>query len=205
MKNFEERKAEIFRRSEERIKERKAKRNHILVVCITFCFILTILSVTILPAVLPTETDIDVSFKGLNGAWESIDTFVSVNITGIDENGAQTETVTDSAKVNEIYSAILNLYKASDAGTSLEGNHTQDSGAIKGDSYGSESSGTKNDGNSSVILDIVLKKEYRICFNTADGSEIQFVLRKNILCNTENDTRIRLSKKQIEELLMILN
>ena len=189
MRNFEERKTEIFRRSEERIKECKAKRNHILVVCVTFCFILTILSVTILPAVFPTETD----------------SFVSVDITGVDENGAQTETVTDSAKVNEIYSAILNLYKASDAGTSLEGNHTQDSGAIKGDSYGSESSGTKNDGNSLVILDIVLKKEYRICFNTADGSEIQFVLRKNILCNTENDTRIRLSKKQIEELLVILN
>ena len=169
MRNFEERKTEIFRRSEERIKECKAKRNHILVVCVTFCFILTILSVTILPAVFPTKTD----------------SFVSVDITGVDENGAQTETVTDSAKVNEIYSAILNLYKVSDAGTSLEGNHTQDSGAIKGDSYGSESSGTKNDGNSLVILDIDIKKEYRICFNTADGSEIQFVLRKNILCNNE--------------------
>ena len=63
-----------------------------------------------------------------------------------------------------------------------------------------KSSNTKQD-----ILDIDIKKEYRICFNTADGSEIQFVLRKNILCNTENDTRIRLSKKQIEELLVILN
>jgi len=52
MRNFEERKAEIFRRSESRIEARKRNRNRILAVCIPLCLTLTVGAVTILPGML---------------------------------------------------------------------------------------------------------------------------------------------------------
>ena len=42
MRSFEERKAEVFRRSENRIKERKRNRNRILAMCIPICLVITV-------------------------------------------------------------------------------------------------------------------------------------------------------------------
>lgn len=49
MRNFEERKAEVFRRSENRIKERRQKRNGILTAGVPICLICIVLSVTSFP------------------------------------------------------------------------------------------------------------------------------------------------------------
>lgn len=49
MRNFEERKAEVFRRSEKRIKERRARRNHILMACIPLVLCLTIFGAFLFP------------------------------------------------------------------------------------------------------------------------------------------------------------
>ena len=67
MRNFEERKAEVFRRSENRIKERKRNRNRILAMCVPLCLILTMFSVTILPAMLPAGMDNAPGADGLSG------------------------------------------------------------------------------------------------------------------------------------------
>ena len=50
MRELNECKAEVFRRSESRIQERKKIRNRVLAWCIPLCLIGTIWSVTILPA-----------------------------------------------------------------------------------------------------------------------------------------------------------
>ena len=55
MRSFEERKAEVFRRSENRIKERRKARSRVLAVCIPLCLIITVWSVTVLPAMLPVN------------------------------------------------------------------------------------------------------------------------------------------------------
>lgn len=49
MRNFEERKAEVFRRSEKRIKERKQRRNHILMTCIPLVLCLAIFGAFLFP------------------------------------------------------------------------------------------------------------------------------------------------------------
>lgn len=49
MRNFEERKTEVFRRSEKRIKERKQRRNHILMTCIPLVLCLTIFGAFLFP------------------------------------------------------------------------------------------------------------------------------------------------------------
>ena len=56
MRTFEERKAEIFLRSENRIKERKRNRKRILSVCIPLCVVLVIGS-AILPKLIPAGYD----------------------------------------------------------------------------------------------------------------------------------------------------
>ena len=55
MRSFEERKAEVFRRSENRIKERRKARSRALAVCIPLCLIITVWSVVVLPAMLPVN------------------------------------------------------------------------------------------------------------------------------------------------------
>lgn len=49
MRNFEQRKAEVFRRSEERIKSRRKRRNCILAFCIPLCLILSVWSAGLFP------------------------------------------------------------------------------------------------------------------------------------------------------------
>lgn len=49
MRNFEERKAEVFRRSENRIKERKRKRNSILAAGVPVCLVCIVLVITSFP------------------------------------------------------------------------------------------------------------------------------------------------------------
>lgn len=49
MRNFEQRKAEVFRRSEERIHTRRKQRNCILAFCIPLCLILTVWSAGLFP------------------------------------------------------------------------------------------------------------------------------------------------------------
>lgn len=57
MREINECTAEVFRRSENRIKERKRNRNRILAMCIPLCLIITIFSVTMLPGMLPVGMD----------------------------------------------------------------------------------------------------------------------------------------------------
>ena len=57
MREINEITAEVFRRSENRIKERRRNRNRILAMCIPLCLIITIFSVTMLPGMLPVGMD----------------------------------------------------------------------------------------------------------------------------------------------------
>ena len=57
MREINECTAEVFRRSENRIKERKKNRNRILAMCIPLCLIITIFSVAMIPGILPVGMD----------------------------------------------------------------------------------------------------------------------------------------------------
>lgn len=57
MRELNECTAEVFRRSEKRIKERRRTRNRVLICCIPLCLIITIWSVTILPGIAPLTID----------------------------------------------------------------------------------------------------------------------------------------------------
>ena len=57
MRELNECKAEVFRRSDNRIKERRRSRNRILALCVPLCLVLTIFSVMMLPGMLPAGMD----------------------------------------------------------------------------------------------------------------------------------------------------
>ena len=56
MKGLNEYKAEIFRRSESRIKERRRNRNRVLALCIPLCLILVLIPAAVLPAFTPDSS-----------------------------------------------------------------------------------------------------------------------------------------------------
>ena len=67
MRELNECKAEVFRRSDNRIKERRRNRNRILAMCIPLCLVLTIFSVMMLPGMLPAGMDKAPEADGLSG------------------------------------------------------------------------------------------------------------------------------------------
>ena len=67
MRELNECKAEVFRRSDNRIKERRRKFNRVLALCVPLCLILIIFSFTILPAMMPAGKDKAPEADGLSG------------------------------------------------------------------------------------------------------------------------------------------
>ena len=123
MRNFEERKAEIFRRSENRIKERKRNRTRILAMCIPLCLVLTIFSVVMIPGMLPVGTDNaeNLGFvsdgtadqDGADGAVGSVGeskthNFVSVTV----KDGDYSNKFTDMSSVNVVFHHIYDILEA---------------------------------------------------------------------------------------------
>lgn len=123
MRNFEERKAEVFRRSENRIKERKRNRNRILAMCIPLCLVLTIFSVVMIPRMLPVGTDNaeNLGFvsdgtadeDGADGAVGSVGeskthNFVSVTV----KDGDYSNKFTDMSSVNVVFHHIHDILEA---------------------------------------------------------------------------------------------
>lgn len=73
MRELNECKAEVFRRSDNRIKERRRSRNRILAMCVPLCLVLTIFSVMMLPGMLPAGMDKAPEADGLSGNATSED------------------------------------------------------------------------------------------------------------------------------------
>lgn len=72
MREFNECKAEVFRRMEKGIKERKKRRNRIVACCVPLCLCITVFSAAILPAMLPAEKGLSESDRrGQAGLPES--------------------------------------------------------------------------------------------------------------------------------------
>lgn len=97
MRNFEERKAEIFRRSEERIIEKRKKRSRIISICIPLLIFLGAYSIFILPAMMPAGESADSSHQ------EIADSIVfPETIEFFDSDGNLICTYTQAEKIGQI-------------------------------------------------------------------------------------------------------
>ncbi|MBQ8210068.1 MAG: hypothetical protein IJZ35_05755 [Clostridia bacterium] len=130
MRNFEERKAEIFRRSEERIIERKKKRNRILSICIPLFICIGAYSIFILPAMMPAKESAD---NNVHQELEDIADVAAypVTVEFFDIDGNLTDFYTGAEDINSICGTIDTVINAglSNEETSDE-NYTEDSYSI---------------------------------------------------------------------------
>ena len=114
--------AEVFRRSENRIKERKRNRNRVLAMCIPLCLIITIFSVAMIPGMLPVG--VDSAPKAGNHSGDSGDPGNNMQDGNGDMDGAVNTDVPDNLSfsltwntygISSYDSATGKLVKTSDA------------------------------------------------------------------------------------------
>ena len=217
MRSFEERRAQIFERSEKRIKARKRMKNSIIAGCATLCIAVTVCSVVLLPQMrhkgTPDVNDETASYE-LLVEYEDFER-VTISSSG---KATQLKTVETRNNINEIYEAISNLYSDVSVGAGAledyEANvdHVQSS-YVKPDSSQDEMSDEvqlKGEQNASDTADenyatggSSAKPAYTICFTFGDGSQLKYELKNNTLVNLNNNSQVRLDDEQVKEILQL--
>ena len=202
MRNFEERKAEVFRRSEKRIKERKRNRNRILAMCIPLCLVLTIFSVMMIPGMLPVGTDnaenetmghISDGTGDADGAVSipgsvnesKTHNFVSVTV----KDGDYSNKFTEMSSVNKVFHQVYDILEANGGYRDV----TDMPGTGNGDVQEEDAS----DANAKVECII-------ITMVTDDGSERVFLLDDLTLYDQAFNKEIELTTAQRNDLLVAL-
>ena len=213
MRNFEERRAEIFARSENRIKARARARARIIAVCVPLCLAVTVCSIVLFPQMrhkgLPEATDQNISSELL----VETEDFESVVVTGSDNE--KLKTIEGRGKVDAIYSSISKLYNNVNVGAGVLDNygtdqeHTQSNFKESQDESQDETqlSGEQTRGDSAdenyATGTLGSKRDYTICFTFADGSQLKYELKNNELVNLNNNSRVRLEDEQVKEILRL--
>ena len=115
MKELEIYKAEILRRSEEKIKKRRKLRRRILVCCIPLCLCAVLGTIVLLQRGGNPESGAAMQDVSMESIMESTtEAFTAVEIRNLEGNITVVE---DRAKVGRIYQAITARYAAADANT----------------------------------------------------------------------------------------
>ena len=202
MRELNELKAEVFTRSEKRIKERKRNRNRIIALCVPLCLIISVLSVTLLRDFLPVSHDgtelgtlgTDNKYNGINDE-AVLDGYSSSNsltcsytevLVTTSDSAEEPVKITDKVKVTQIFSAVF-VSDDSDPETSA--------GCGKESFDSLESQDSNFEGRPTEIV---------ITFLTDDGAQTVYKLKENELWNEDEDTTTLLCDEQVEELKALL-
>ena len=197
MRNFEERKAEVFRRSEKRIKERKQRRNHILMACIPLVLCITILGAFLRPNVTPDGAadpgDTRPVVDGMGYPIQSPSlTCPIANIT-VSGNG-----------FSQSYSEVEDLLLISDLLYSY-GTRAPESNEIIDEAVPCEGEDRKDhtDDMSGIISDTT-NALYTITMVTHEGVKTEYQLVGNTLTNLTTNQTYKLTQTQANELRTLL-
>lgn len=189
MREINECTAEVFRRSEKRIKEHKRNRNCILALCIPLCLIVTVWSIMILPAMLPA---------GMDNAAEGADIFLDkenqssivcsyteVEIQDAGKFPERYKKVTDKVEVTKIFTSIHSLFDEVNGADQSVG-ETNDEDGANGKEQQTDATGKLTG--------------YLITFSTEDGSQTVYNLSNNILLNVNTNETVILTDIRVAEL-----
>ena len=216
MKNLEDCKAEVFRRSEERIKERKRARKRVLVCCISLCLLLVAGGLYLRPLFEPVDDmgksegmsrDPDRVAGGTDVMLHSnVTKYPSVAVTKGIGDTAVSKIVTDADGVGELC-GVMAMYFGMSADYSIGGLDGAD-GVIDTSigTTGKESVSSETDRN--TIEDELKSKygleektaDYTIVFRESTGEETVLRLYENNLYNESNGCVVTLSDGQLAEL-----
>ena len=196
MRDLNECTAEVFRRGEQRIKERRRKRVRVLAVCIPLCLIAAVWSVVGLPAVTPEGGVLSSDRTSGEAAGNAPGSFAcpyvaaemqETGLTPAEHDG----TVTDPLAVAELFQTVQSLFE--DAGSNGIGQNAINSLP--------EEEANKN-GDLADAPDRL--GEYTITFTAEDGSWAVYRLSGHRLLNGNTDEAIFLSDSQLAGLLAAL-
>ena len=168
MRDFEERKAEVFRRSKKRIKEREQRRKHILLTCIPMVLCIMMLGVYVLPEMRAENSPDGVivpEFSDTNSAAETVEDCLHSLFTGTVEvsgNGVS-HSYSSDRDVQQILGLINDIV------------------ANPEDDYDESHRGFSV--NESLVADVNEKKDesYKILVRHSDGTETKYLLAGNML------------------------
>ena len=200
MRNFEERKAEVFRRSENRIKEHKRNRNRILTLCIPLCIVLTVWSVATLPPFFSQKSnDAECEDGGsLNGDKASgsagdffieeskTHNFIFVSVKGKGYDGK----ITDAAGVGNVFDTIYDILEANGGYKDIIGDYAEN---------------VVDAENKDLVAESTLESErYVITMKSSEGNKRVYILNGNILYDQAFGKEISLTQEQLNDLLVAL-
>ena len=195
MREINECTAEVFRRSEKRIKERKRNRNRILAFCVPLCLIVTVWSIMILPAMMPASKSNNSAGEGINimGSVDGTDAaFVRVEIMSIGTATQSTIQKDDATEVAQIYSTLQSSFVNSGGGNKESVNEEAEDDALTENKDYSQS-GTTN-----------LSSGFRIIFTTENGTQTIYSLSEDKLINETTKQETILTEDQRSNLLNML-
>ena len=196
MREINECTAEVFRRSENRIKERKRNRNRILAMCIPLCLVVTVWSIMILPAMMPAS-------KSNNNAGEGMDIMGSVDGTAaayvrveVMSTGTATQSAIlkdDADEVAQIYYTVQSSFVNSGGGNKESAKEEAEDDALTDENKDYSQSGTTN-----------LSSGFRIIFSTENGAQTIYSLSGDKLINETTKQETILAEDQRSNLLNML-
>lgn len=217
MRNLEDCKAEVFRRSEERIKERKRKRTRVLACCIPLCLLLVASGIYMRPLFEPMDEIGGINAgptampdRELGGLATGTVNYTSVQITDKTGSTEVSEKITDAKKV-ETLSNFMALYfdvptlKYNTVAVEMNGKESSD---------GTEKEETTSGQNRDTVIDEYELKvkyqlaeplaDYELVFRGATGESVTLRLYENKLYNEENGCEVTLSDTQLTALRELL-
>ena len=196
MREINECTAEVFRRSEKRIKERKRNRNRILAFCIPLCLIVTVWSIMILPAMMPASKSDSNAGEGMDimGSVDGTDaSFVRVEIMSIGTATQSSVLKDDADEVAQIYYTVQSSFVNSGGGNKESANDKAEDDALTEENKDYSQSGTTN-----------LSSGFRIIFTTENGAQTVYSLSGDKLINEKTKQETILTKDQRTNLLNML-
>ena len=205
MRNFDERKAEIFRRSENRIKERKRNRNRIFALCVPLCLCIAILSVIYLPDMM-ISPDKSNTAEDMNmaGGVENSSGFIYTSFEITSTKVAKSDT--DKQNIENIYNIIQSAFTVNDYSDDVEEETTTtDKSEFPQEQKPSTQKGEsalKGDENYSTDLVEFFSKgvTYTLTFAADNGQKKVYTLCDNILTNEATNESVTVIEDQLKDL-----
>jgi hypothetical protein len=213
MRELHECQAEVFRRSEKRIKERKQRRKHILLACIPLVLCISLFSAFFLRDTNRTTPEATVGtnapMNGPNGNWNgnSAVSILRVEVTGLDFSKTYTDTTDIMLIADQLSSYGQSKTESYEEPTKsvLDEEHKESADSDEQHSIIADSgtSGTlkeeapdeKYNGNSGQddlygVTSDLINISYTIMLTTDTGTQIEYRLSGNVLeSRTTNQTR----------------
>ncbi len=214
MRNLEDCKAEVFRRSKERIKERKRTRNRVLVCCIPLCLLLVAGGLYIRPLLEPVDElgginaeDTAIPDRELGGISSGTTTaFVSVEIIDGTEDAEVSRNITNAEIVGKLCCFMAMYFEMPVEKETILADGVESDGATT--VYDFTTAGSDID---TIIDDIKTKysldekkADYKLVFRSSTGEEFIFRLCGNVLFDDKHDCGVTLSDTQLMVLKMQL-